>query len=133
MSEMQIMPTNLAHRKMLGKQPFRNQTWLLGRWDEAALLSEIVGWSVGCQNEVERQSAVNNLRARRLITTRRHVAPAGEWEAYALTDAGFDRLADIGYGTMHDDALRAHRWYLTNCTKVAASRSEPSPSPASER
>lgn len=112
------MPTDIEGRKPIGRQPLKGQSWLLGRWDEAALLSEIVGWMVGCANEVEHQAGVDDLRRRGLITIRRHVAPVGEWDAYALTDAGFDRLASIGYGALHDDALRAHRWYRDNAERL---------------
>lgn len=98
-------------RQMIGKQPFRGQVWCCGRSDEAHILSEIVGWAVGCKNERDKAAEVADLQARGFLTTRRHIAPAGEWDAYALTDKGFDRLAAIGYGDMYDQALRLHLFY----------------------
>lgn len=98
-------------RPFIGRQPFKEQVWCCGRRDEAGLLSEIAGWAVGCQNEAEAMQEVNDLQSRGYLRRRLHVAPAGTWEAYALTAEGFDRLAQIGYGDMHDRAVRQHRWY----------------------
>lgn len=104
------MPVPYA-RPLIGKQPFRHQVWLCGRWDEAELLSVIVGWAVGSFSAVEHAAGVADLERRGLISTRRHAAPAGEWDCYRLTNAGFVRLAEIGYGNLHDRAVRVHRWY----------------------
>lgn len=98
-------------RHLVGKQAFKGQVWLCGRTDEASMLSEVVGWAVGCDNEEAHRCEVAALKDCGYITTRRHRAPIGEWDAYALTAAGFDRLAKIGYGEMHDNAVRAHQWY----------------------
>lgn len=98
-------------RDFIGDQPFKHQVWCCGRTDEAGLLSEIVGWAVGCQSQEEKEVEVADLQRRGYLRKRAHVAPMGTWEAWALTAAGFDRLAQIGYGDMHDSAVRRHRWY----------------------
>ena len=98
-------------RPLIGHQPFVQQVWCCGRSDLAALLSEIAGWAVGCENEKVHAREVADLKRRGLITTRRHIAPIGEWDSYALTNAGFDLLAKIGYGDMHDRAVHAHKFY----------------------
>ena len=98
-------------RPLIGARPFERQVWLCGRSDEAAMLSEIVGWAVGCDNEKRHTDEVAALKRRGYITVRRHRSLMGEWDAYALTASGFDRLAQIGYGDLHDSAVRRHRWY----------------------
>jgi hypothetical protein len=109
-------------RPLVGRQDFKGQVWCCGRTDEASLLSEIVGWMVGCHNAEAACREVEDLKRRGFITTRRHIAPAGEWDAYALTEAGFDRLAQIGYGDMHDAAVMSHRWYAANAAGFLATR-----------
>lgn len=98
-------------REFISKQPFVKQTWCCDRSDEAALLSEIVGWSVDCENEKRYDKEVSYFKTNNFITIRRHKAPAGEWDAYALTDAGFERLKETGYGDLYDTAIKRHRWY----------------------
>lgn len=99
-------------RPLIGPQLFKHQVWCCGRSDEASLLRQVVGWAVDSQNARDHARELQDLIARGLITTRTHRTPFNdEWEAYALTAAGFDRLAEIGARDDHDAAVQAHRFY----------------------
>lgn len=97
----------------IGPQKFVKQYWLCGRTDEAMLLSTIVGVAHGSGVACENKKEIEELLKSRFITTRLHVAPLipDTWLSYALTPSGFQRLAKIGHGDMHDAAVRRHKWY----------------------
>lgn len=96
----------------IGKQKFTGQVWLCGRTDEAALLTDIVGTMYGSPNDHQYAQEIAALKAQGLITWRNHLFPDGTHvPAYRLTTRGFETLARIGYGNMHDSAVRQHRFY----------------------
>lgn len=105
-------------RELIGEQPFTRQVWICGKYDMAGLLAGIGGWAVGCQYDEEHRDAVAEMKRDGYITYRTHRAPAGEWQAYALTDKGFELLRRIGYGTMYDDAVRREEFYRINASAL---------------
>jgi hypothetical protein len=84
-------------RKQIGFQPYRRKVWIYDRDDEADMLASVGRWAIGSEMAAEHSVAINDLEVRGLIKRR--------GSRFALTLAGFDRLAGIGWGLMHDEAL----------------------------
>lgn len=87
-------------RRLIGFQPYRGQFWICNRSDEAVTLSSVAGWRPGGPMAADHAAEIAELERRGLVTV---------GERYALTDAGFARLAEIGWGLMHDRALAHHK------------------------
>lgn len=84
-------------RKPIGFQPYPGRVTLCGRDDEASVLSAAGRWLVGSHMAADFAQEIAELEWRGLITER------GRY--YNLTPAGYNRLAAIGWGLMHDEAL----------------------------
>jgi hypothetical protein len=86
-------------RGRIGFQPYRGQFWICDRSDEAVTLSSVAGWRPGGPMAADHTAEIAELERRGLVAT---------GDRYTLTDAGFDRLKEIGWGLMHDRALTHH-------------------------
>jgi hypothetical protein len=86
-------------REPIGFQPYRGQFWICNRSDEAVTLSSIAGWRPGSFMALDHTEEIAELERRGLVTVGKR---------YALTDAGFARLAEIGWALMHDETLEVH-------------------------
>ena len=83
------------------------------------VLSEVGGWHVGCQNDVESADLVCIARARGYVTERMHYAPAipEGVAAYELTDAGIEAVRELCGEENAMYAERVRSWYRENATK----------------
>lgn len=80
--------------------------------NEGYFLGTISGWAVGCYCEQENKEAVAYLKQRGFVRERFHKTPTGDkWLAYALTDAGFSRLTEIGRSYEIDRAEEHRKFY----------------------
>lgn len=100
-------------RKQLRERGNRMAQFWIGKTDFNYLLTEVGGWHVGCQNDREDREAVRYGIQHGLIGTRRHYAEA--WpdgvDAYELTDAGLDYVAQRCGLKAFDTAKRVREWY----------------------
>lgn len=77
------------------------------------------GWTIGCQNHVENEAAVERAKAAGLVGTRIHRAPIDPrgWPCFELTDAGVDEVRKLKGNEAATEAARVRQWYRDNAAK----------------
>lgn len=95
-----LMPNRPARTPApIGFQPYRGTVWICNRSSEADLLANVGRWKPGTFLALDYAEEISEMSHRGLLTVGKR---------YALTKEGFDRLAEIGWGFMHDQALEMH-------------------------
>lgn len=92
------------------------QVWH-GSVDLGALLSEIGGWHVGCQNHEETAEAVALCEAKGWIGRRVHYAPVfpDGVAAFEITETGLKQLE--AWGRDAKKVAEVRKWYRDNSAK----------------
>lgn len=80
-------------------------------YGEHFVLSDCIGWAVGCLYEWENQKTIKLCKERGYLTERTHRCPNGDhWQAYALTKSGFERLRYLSEVSFKQ-TKQTHQWY----------------------
>jgi hypothetical protein len=92
--------------------------------ERAILLARVVGFAVGSAAAEEHAGLISEFERLGFVTRRKHYSKVGSWEAYALTDSGFDHLERIASRNLTQRCLRAHIFYLRNTTATPPAEGE---------
>lgn len=95
-----------------------SQFWV-GSTNVHFLLREIGGWFVDCPNAREAYAAIEFVKERGWVTTRKHYAPAFPEGAlaYELTDKGLEQVGKNDGLTVQAQVTKRRNWYRKHASQ----------------